>query len=828
MYIQAYTKGGRGFTFPEYKAKFPREPRYKIRHYKLEIWIYYSEKRIDGIAELDVYSEEGVNYIELDAVDLEIKDVYVDDVKCWYEYDGRILTIFFKRRLGKNVRHVKVVYSVKEPQYGLFFIEGEPEIVYSQGETEWHRYWMPIYDYPNMKFTTEMIIHVPKEWKAFSNGDLIEKRDEGEWSVWHYKFDYPHSSYLIALAAGRLSVVEDYVDDIKLEYIVPEGKEDLIKTTFQNTPDMIKFYSEWTGVKYPYKVYRQAVVREFIVGGMENTSITILTDRVLLDEHARLDQWSEPLLSHELSHQWFGDLVTCRDWSHIWLNESFATFLEALYLRHWRGLDEYIYEIYNHLRSYLGEYQEWYSRPIVYRIYENPEEMFDRHSYPKGGVILHMLMNLVGEDVFRRAVKTYLNGKKFDNADTDDFRKALEKVYGKPLEWFFEQFLYNAGHPVLKVKYAYDRDSKMLKITIMQEQGEDSPEAYKLPLDIRVEYDAGKSISRSVWISDRVENIYVKCPRKPDYVYVDPEFKVFAVIEPEYPTEDLISILLKGRYLYWKLLAVKKLGKESSTKVVDALYQAVVGDYFYGVAREAAKALGSIKTSYALEKLLNAVDKVDNPRVKAAIFEALANYEDDRVGEKAVKYLSNKDEAYSVRALAAYAIGKSKYSKAVEVISKYIDEPSYADIIRIYCLRGLGEYGGDEAYNIIKRYWSKEYTQVVRMVALEQLGNFPEKKKEVLDVLGKYAYERNRFIRRGVINAVNKLMFPEGIKVLDIIIDREKMGFIWKPARLVKRKITEAMEKGIEYKKLREELEKIREETRRISERIEAIEHKGL
>jgi aminopeptidase N len=219
---------------------------------------------------------------------------------------------------------------------------------------------------------------------------------------------------------------------------------------------------------------------------------------------------------------------------------------------------------------------------------------------------------------------------------------------------------------------------------------------------------------------------------------------------------------------------------------------------------------------------------VKEPRVKAAILEALGDYKDGKVGEKAIKYLMNKEEAYSVRALSAYAIGKSKYDKAVEIIRKYIDEPSYADIIRIYCLRGLGEYGGDEAYELIKKYTSKEYGQYVRMVAIEQLGNFPEKKKEVIELLKEYAYERNRFVRRGVINACKKLAMPEVIPILDIIINREKMGFVWKPARMTKKKLSDALEKGLEYRKLRDELEKIREETRRLGEKLEVLESKYI
>ena len=406
-------------------------------------------------------------------------------------------------------------------------------------------------------------------------------------------------------------------------------------------------------------------------------------------------------------------------------------------------------------------------------------------------------------------------------------RKSLEEAYGKPLEWFFDQFIYNSGHPVLKISYNYDRENKILKIVIRQEQKDDSPDVYRIPIEIEI-WRGSKRIRERLWLDNKINNFTFKLDRKPDYIFIDPEFKIFAVLEPDYPLVDLIKILDEGTYLYWKLLAIGKLKESSSRKAIDALYNAIVKEEFYGIGREAAKALGNIKTDYALEKLVKALDEVKEPRVKAAILEALGNYKDERIAEKAVELLMNKREAYSVRALAAYAIGKSKYAKAVEVIKEYIDEPSYADIIRIYCLRGLGEYGGDEAYRLIKKYTSKEYGQYIRMVAIEQLGNFPEKKEEVLELLKEYAYERNRFVRRGVINACRKLSIPEVIPILDIIINREKMGFVWKPARLVKKKLSESLEKGVEYKKLREELEKIREETRKLGEKIDILESKYI
>ncbi len=831
MFVAAYSKVGRDFTFSDYKPQYPRDLEYLIKHYTYEIWIDLNSKSIWGKISLDVVKyKEPTDYIRLDAVAMNIKRVYDDSGDLNYDYDGSILTIYLRNPLSESPTRVYIEYSTKEPQYGLYFIEsgnGEVELVYSQGETEWHRYWLPIYDYPNMKFTSEAIIHVKRGYTAISNGRLVEHKFDGDWEVWHYKCDYPHSSYLIAIAVGKFKIFRDEVDGIKLEYIVPEDLAEYVDNTFQNTKDAIKFFSEWLGVKYPYDVYRQVVVKRFVVGGMENITTTILTEHVMLDKHARLDFESEGLISHELSHQWFGDLVTCRDWSHIWINESFATFLDSLYYRHWKGMDEFIYRMYQNLQAYLKEYKDYYSRPIVYRVYKYPEEMFDRHSYPKGALVINTLLNLLGEDLFRSIVREFLTRYKFRNADTEDFRKVAEEVSGRNLEWFFDQYLYNAGHPVVKVSKSYDPKEKLLKISLKQMQGDDSPEVYKLPIEIVILREDGTEVKYNIWLDEREKTIIIPMDSKPKHVYIDPLFKVFMVLDVDYPLEDKISILKESKYVYWRILMASSLGREVSTKAADALAKAVEKDSFYGVSIEAAKSLGGMKIEYAKRKLLELLDKVKEPRVKREVINALGNYKGSDIGDKLIKILSDDAEAYSVRAAAATILGKIKDKRALKVLKKYIDVKSHAYIITRGVLSGLAEYGSDEAFEIIKKYLDIRKPDVVRIAATSLLGKFPEK-KEVYKLLSELAADKEVKVRNAVVLACRELMSSEAIPILESIISRERMGWGYKGARLTVKKIREHMERGVEYKKLREEIEKAVEETRRIVERVEKLEAKGL
>ncbi len=822
MVSEAYRKTGRNFTFPGYQPSFPRNPAYQITHYKFNIEIDFNKKTLIGKSEFTFKLRKRVKEISLDAVDMEIKEVTLNGEKAFYTYDGRELNMEISKPSLKTLYKAEISYEVVEPRYGFHFVDEIP-MVYTQGETIWNRHWLPIYDEPNMKFTTEAIIKVPKGWKAFSNGDLIEHRVEDDWEVWHYKNDFKIPSYLIALIAGDMYVEEEYVDDIKLEYIVPAIYSDRVKTTFKNTPDMIKFFNEWTGVKYPYRVYRQAAARNFLVGGMENLTLTIINDNYLMDEHSRKDFRVEGLLSHELAHQWFGDLVTCRDWSHIWINEGFATFFNNLYFRHWLGREEYIYMLVLDMDTYLAEYRSRYSRPPVYRVYKYPEEMFDRHVYQRGGLLLNMLMNLVGEDKFRRIVKLFLQRFRYSNADTEDFRKVVEEVTGENFEWFFETFFYNSGHPEIEVRYAYDRGEGGVKIDIEQKQGDDSPEVYKLPLDILMVFKDGSSKRVSYFLRDRKTSIFIPTGKRPAYVLVDPDLKLFMKITPRYGLDALENIVFNSQSTYWRILAARALGEEKSKKAVDILVKVILEDKFYGVAREAAKALGNIKTEYAKKMLIEVLGRDLDPRVKASVIEALGNYRGEEIGEALTHIVEDEEEAYSVRANAFLTMAKSRYSRVKEYLAKYIDTPSFSNIITAYILRAYGEIADEESYEIIKRYSGYDKPENIRRIAIEQLGNFPNN-REVYKLLDEYVETGGERIRRSIVAACKKLFNSRALNILNKVIMLEKSGFVVKDAMLTKKNIEEALEKGEEYKKIKEQILKLEDEYRRLANRLDTLE----
>ncbi|MEM3041294.1 MAG: M1 family metallopeptidase, partial [Nitrososphaerota archaeon] len=462
--VYPFAKPGRGFTYPEYEARYPPNYNCRIRHYKLSLWLDINNKAISGLAEIDVeLIDEKTEWVSLDAVELVVDSVSGSpSVKDW-RYDGTKIHIL----LGSKLTKLFVKYH-GSPRKGLYFIlpsKAHPNRypqVWSQGETEHNSYWMPLLDHPSIKHTFEIIVYAPLGYVVISNGDLVSVKNEDKWSVWHWRLDRPHSPYLFSIVAGVFVEIIEMYNGIKLCYYVPKGWKDKAHLSFSKTPKIIDFYSNYLEYPYPYSKYAQVAVHEFIFGGMENVTATTLTDMTLHDEKAHLDYSSDPLVAHEAAHQWFGDLVTCKDWPHIWLNESIATLLENLFVRYDKGESEFVYELIRDMDEYLNEYRDKYARPIVMRIYKYSSELFDAHSYPKGGLILNMLRALIGEDSFRRGLNRFLKKFEYSVADTEDFRKTMEEVSGRNLEWFFDQFFYNSGHPALRVEEEWKDESKKL------------------------------------------------------------------------------------------------------------------------------------------------------------------------------------------------------------------------------------------------------------------------------------------------------------------------------------------------------------------------------
>jgi len=525
-------------------------------------------------------------------------------------------------------------------------------------------------------------------------------------------------------------------------------------------------------------------------------------------------------------------LVTTRDWGNIWLNEAFATYMEALYTRHSKGDDEFIYELHQNLRTYLNEYRR-YSRPIVTRLYKYPEEVFDRHTYEKGSLVLHTLKSIIGEENFRRGINIFLTRHAFSNADTEDLRKAMEEASGRPLDWFFNQFVYSAGHPI--IKYSWSHESGYLRLSVSQTQGEDSYPIYRLPLEFEVGYQDGSRQLVRVDVNSRESVVYIPSKERPTYVCIDPEFKIaIKVVSSDKGVEEA-KAELGSVNLACRLEAIDALSRNSSIRSIEALTSALLSDKFWGVRAEAARALGRLGVNDAAKSLLEALKVEEHPRVRRAIVEALGNFKGSEEAAKALSsILTDVKESYYVRSTAAESLGKVGIRDYFNELVKALNYPSHNNVITQGALRGLAELGGDEAVDIILKYTQLGYPTLVRAAAAQSLGRFTSDRRvyERLIELLKDPYIR---VASAALSAVEYSMDPRFLDVLDSIVSGNAPGFIAaelsgrfrRYARDVATRIREHLSRGVEYQRLREELEQVREEQRRLMDRVGRIESKA-
>lgn len=820
---------GRGFVYPDYKPVWSYKPPFILKKVVVDVQVDLEKRSLTGkaINVLDMTRES--DEIVLDAVDMEIKRVLVNGSEANFNYDGKKLRIFFKEPLRSGERvEIAVDYAVVSPRKGVWFVPIDREDVpaiqaWTQGETEYNRYWIPTYDYPDEKASVELIVRAKENLFVVANGDLAERTLEGGYRVWRFTFSRKIPTYLIAFAVGDFSVVEEHIGDVLLQYVVPKGREESIKLSFSKTPKIMEFFEKFTGIKYPYTKYSQVCVDEFIFGGMENASLTILTSETLHDEKAHVEYRSEPLVAHELAHQWFGDLVTCKDWSHIWLNEGFATLMQALWRREEEGEEEFIYDMIGKLDSYLSEYGR-YSRPIVVKYYCYPLELFDAHSYSKGALVLWTLLNIMGEDKFRKALKLYLSRFSDDNADTEDFRKAVEEVYGEDLEWFFDQFIYSPGHPVIKYNYKWDEKGKILELKISQEPSNDRLSNYNMRLEIEViGQDYRKRLSTT--IREETKHVTLSLPSKPMAICVDPGFKVFKELKPDVDAESLLNTLERCEKLYPKIVAVRALADKATPRHVEKLARYLFDENeFWGLRAEIAKALSKIGGETAKRKLLEALDRAKHPKVRAQIVSALGDFRDKKVGEALIKIVKNEEESYRTRAAALKALAKTGHEEALKVAKEALNYRSHNNVILTAALEALSIVGGEESRKIIEKYTDPDYPPNVRAAATRALGRF-RLDQSLIELFNQVARSRHIKVVRSIVSAA-KLSLDS--RFLPLMKQLQSEPEVYRAAREAENMLRKHAEKGEEYRRLREEVEKLRAEEKTLADRIERLEQKML
>ncbi len=700
-HAEAGAAAARPFAFVGTLRHFERDRPFAVEHLALDLALDLDKKSVTGSASLTLRRIDPVaTEIPLDAVGFDLRAVTLDGKKAPYAYDGKTLTVTVPASTDQAT--LTVSYSAT-PRRGLYFLAPDehvtdrPRQVWSQCQEEDARHFIPCHDKPHVKMTTEMTVTVPNGFYVLSNGALVDKKTpaDGAWTF-HWRMDAPHPSYLLTLVAGEFSELVDTAGDVPLTYLVPKGREKDGERTFARTPDMIDHFGKLTGVSYPWNKYAQVVVSDFIFGGMENTTATTMYEHILLDERAAVDITSDDLIAHEPAHQWFGDYVTCRDWSEGWLNEGFATFMEHVWRDKMLGKDELQLGLKNDLDAYLGEAIGRYRRPIVCQSYDSPLDLFDRHLYEKGGLVLHLLRLELGDDLFWKGVGVYLKRHANGVVETRDLMRALEEVSGKSLGRFFEQWVYRPGHPELDVQIAWDR--QVLTVTVKQthSNADDVPATFDLVLYLDVVTESGETQRERVRVKEKQETFAIAAATRPAFVVVDPEMHVLGDVTLRVPNDMLRAQLASAPTARGRWLAAHALSKSDDPISISALVARLEDEKeFWGVRATAADSLGTLRAREGMVALLRNVT-VKHPKVRRAVVAALGRFKTTAALD-AIRPRALRDESYLVEAEAARALGRTKQPAAFETLVDLLDRPSWADVVRVGAIDGLAALRDDRA-----------------------------------------------------------------------------------------------------------------------------------
>ncbi len=699
---------------------------------------------------------------------------------------------------GRGLRFIKPTAS--EPN--------KPMQIWSQGETEFNRYWFPSYDTPNDFRTSELKATVDKKYTVVSNGKLVDVKDNADGTkTFDWKMDTPYSNYLTSIVVGEYTEVSngEYAGIPVMAYGYPSEAKEVAATT-KNITDMVKFFSEKTGVKYAYPKYSQTMVEDF-GGGMENISATTQIEEMIHDERELLDGDSDGLQAHELAHQWFGDYVTTRDWGQIWLNESFATYFDALYQEHSKGRDHFLYsEVRNNQNTVLQTWAQGNRRPIVTKYYANKDAMFDNYAYPGGGSVLHMLRKHLGDDLWWKAINHYLTSNAHQPVSTEDFRIAIEEATGQSMDWFFDQWFYKMGHPVFDVRKSYDAATKKLTMNVKQTQKLDltSPfsqvEFFQTYVDVEID---GKV--QRVWIKPQMENVFTfDSALEPKLVNFDYEGTLLKELKFEKSTDELIYQLANDKDIIGRSWALGELTKKAKAnadkeKIASAMRNTIEKDSAMEIRLVALQNLAAVLLpstpagqipkanldDATIQTMLKAA-KDQKSLIRANAISVLALTNDAKYSD--IYFTGLKDQSYSVVEQSAIGLARTKNAKAFETLSKMLTEPSWKGRIAGAGLNGLAELGDKKSLDIGLKYAAdKNQSDNVRNAALKVVGatgkGDPRAYSLIFDAFKKHLDNNDYNGLFSSVQAIINFADPRGQEAFDLLRAKYKdnsqiMGYV--------------------------------------------------
>jgi aminopeptidase N len=720
---------------------------------------------------------DGLTHLDFDCADLTISSARVNGKDATFDLRDNKLRVNLAQPAKAGEKYeVNLQYEGK-PTTGLYFIlpdkndPSRPKEIWTQGEAEDTHHYIPIYDYPNDRTTSEMILTVPGDWLTVSNGKLLSVQDAaGGMKTWTWRQSLPVSTYLISFVAGEYKEKKEIWHNIPVTYYVPRGLEDTIDPTFSHTKQMLDFFSERFGVPYPWEQYAQTAVDDFVASGMENVSATTLSarDMVRPDLAGEKAEAADNLLSHELTHQWFGDLVTLKDWTNTWLNEGFATFGANLWEEHQYGVDAAAYRYWRDQNNWMPS-KELFPIPIVTRDINDSVE-YVGNVYDKGGWVLNMLRKQLGDDAFFRALKHYLEANRLQNVVTADLVKAIEESTGTNVDPFFDQWIYGAGAPRFTVKSTYDADAKKVSLNVKQTQKvEGRVGLFRVPVDIAITTAGGEKVF-PVEVSKAEETFSFTVDGPPLMALFDKGNKILSSLDFQKSPEEWIRQLQTAQDVPDRADAAVALGNiKDNEAVTTALGEAARRDHFWGVRNEALRALGRINSPNARKQVLAALSN-EQPWVRQVAVEQMGKFQNDEETIKRLQAIYKDDKAYSVRGMALQSLAQDKGSGTTALLEKALSTSSPDDVLRRAALRAMGTLGDDAVVPSLLEWSGPGKPSSLRGIAIGALGRVDLKNHDITARLISYLNETSFDIRYASIFALGHRGDPTAIEPLEALL----------------------------------------------------------
>jgi aminopeptidase N len=789
---------GNPFKAPQATIHSPHARTYHVRHLKLDFIIDAANHGARGtVTHYLTPLQDGLADVVLDAgANLKIDGCRIDGAEAPFKHDGELLTITPAAPLTAHKEAaVEVRYEMPpggrgggaNGAGGFTWIDPRPNDparkpgFWTQGETDTNHKWVPCYDYPNDKCTSETHTTVPDNWTVIGNGaELPASMDSAKHTkTYNWVMKQPHSTYLLSLAGGEMDVQKSQWAGVPLYYAVPQGMGSLIPATFGHTPDMLGFFSKRFGYKYPWPKYAQTCAFDF-PGGMENVSATTLgvPDRVLIDERSN-HRGADSLISHELGHQWFGDLVTCSDWGDVWLNEGFATFCEMLYTEHLEGKDAYEQDRMGALGGYLFEIRR-YKRPLSTNLYTTGDVMFGSgQTYSRGGLTLHMLRRELGDRVFFGGLSRYLKEHAYQPVTTADLIRSLSESAGRDLTPWFDQWVFKPGHPIVDWSWSYDAAGKytVLHLKQTQDTSEGTP-IYSIPLRVALLLPAGSPakspvMETTVALDKAEQDVRIPGSVKPDSVLIDPEHDLLMETKTAGPADSELAAQLRYAPSYQeRLRAARRLVAGDKEKDPAAL-QMLANDLTTETSDIAAAGILNLLAAAkqdSMRPLFRAQAASRQPGRRAAALSALAALPKNPADIALLRQVAASDtEPYTLVETALRGLAAEDLAGNVDVFRHQIDSHSVRDRLAIAVVGLLADAKVEAGVPVLLKAAEPDRSATLRRNAIRAIGTLAPNSPEVhAALLAALKSEGQTFVQSA---AIDELKARKDAAALDALRD---------------------------------------------------------